>query len=663
MPHFFKKLRDYVSGGTKRLGYIQSSIQDEKLNWGGEEFLTAHQIALYLNRAINKRAEKVGEVEFVLRDQKEQDIENDPLVARLYKPNTYMTGAEFWGLFQTYKDLTGAAYIWKETSERFNDQVPAALHLLRPDWTKPIVKDAAIVGFEYRKPNGKTITFAPDEIFYSYYPDPLNMFFGLPLVKAGARAVDTEVQVAQYHSSVLRNGGKVEGVFKFKTDRLSRDQLGELKDDYKKEYATAKKAGLPLFMGGDSDYSRLGLTPEELGYMEAKKMSLEDVCILTGVPRSILASFDDVKFDNADAALTVFLSETINPLLKNLTQKLDEFMFPGPNTLTYIDPTPANVDRNLKIAESGVRNYYLTRNEARELAGYDALPDGDVILVPFSLIPSESVEDLAAAREENTNPAEVPPAKSKAEFVHPLRDKFVRERYGKLKGIRMTRMEKNFAKATKQFFKAQLKRIEQSLPTEKSALRKKSLLSEVFDMTTEIALTRTFAIPLIRALLDEGGNDAMAMAGSEQQYTLSPDMEAWLDERADVLGKQMTDTTYTELKAAFETSADQNENRDALIGRIRTVYAGYSEARAALIARTEVHGAYQNGSFDGYKKAGVPTKIWVAVGDGETRDAHLMADGQEVPIDQPFDVGGESLQYPGDSRASAGNTINCRCTI
>lgn len=56
-------------------------------------------------------------------------------------------------------------------------------------------------------------------------------------------------------------------------------------------------------------------------------------------------------------------------------------------------------------------------------------------------------------------------------------------------------------------------------------------------------------------------------------------------------------------------------------------------------------------------------KEWSAILDDRTRTAHRLADGQVVDIDEDFIVDGEPLMYPGDdSRASIGNTINCRCT-
>lgn len=58
-------------------------------------------------------------------------------------------------------------------------------------------------------------------------------------------------------------------------------------------------------------------------------------------------------------------------------------------------------------------------------------------------------------------------------------------------------------------------------------------------------------------------------------------------------------------------------------------------------------------------------KRWDAMGDDLMRDWHADADSTEVPIDEPFNVNGEELMYPGDDSlgATASNLINCRCTV
>jgi hypothetical protein len=55
------------------------------------------------------------------------------------------------------------------------------------------------------------------------------------------------------------------------------------------------------------------------------------------------------------------------------------------------------------------------------------------------------------------------------------------------------------------------------------------------------------------------------------------------------------------------------------------------------------------------------TRTWVTVGDGKVREEHAAAEGQTIGVDDAYDVGGESLSYPGDPAGSAALTANCRC--
>lgn len=56
-------------------------------------------------------------------------------------------------------------------------------------------------------------------------------------------------------------------------------------------------------------------------------------------------------------------------------------------------------------------------------------------------------------------------------------------------------------------------------------------------------------------------------------------------------------------------------------------------------------------------------KVWVAHMDARTRPAHFIADGQRVPKDGKFTVGGHEVDYPGDPDAPIELSIGCRCRV
>lgn len=122
------------------------------------------------------------------------------------------------------------------------------------------------------------------------------------------------------------------------------------------------------------------------------------------------------------------------------------------------------------------------------------------------------------------------------------------------------------------------------------------------------------------------------------------------------------------LRSAMITSILKGESIPEMARRIRGIMEN-NLSDSIRIARTETTRVENSARMDvgeqGKKLGFKMMKEWVATSDERTRPAHLDADGQQVPIDEPFIVDGEKLMYPGDFSlgASPSNTINCRCTV
>ena len=134
------------------------------------------------------------------------------------------------------------------------------------------------------------------------------------------------------------------------------------------------------------------------------------------------------------------------------------------------------------------------------------------------------------------------------------------------------------------------------------------------------------------------------------------------------------DQVYREITDQIAQGVAAGESVPELAARVQTamVVAGnpWWENRAVVVARTEAQAAINAGSLAGAGQQEIDTgrpmlKTWQAtVSQPErTRPAHFKADAQEVPLRQPFLVGGEQLQFPGDPSGSASNVIQCRCDM
>jgi hypothetical protein len=119
-------------------------------------------------------------------------------------------------------------------------------------------------------------------------------------------------------------------------------------------------------------------------------------------------------------------------------------------------------------------------------------------------------------------------------------------------------------------------------------------------------------------------------------------------------------------KTALISGAQDGESIAQLATRVAQV-AEVKEKKAHVIAQTAVIASINGGEWQqmmefakGFDVKGV--KEWEATEDSHTRPSHHSADGQRVPIDAHFVVGGVFLMFPGDPTGSPGEVVNCRCT-
>lgn len=85
--------------------------------------------------------------------------------------------------------------------------------------------------------------------------------------------------------------------------------------------------------------------------------------------------------------------------------------------------------------------------------------------------------------------------------------------------------------------------------------------------------------------------------------------------------------------------------------------------REILIATNETNWIYNYLIHKKKVESGQLTHTWESMRDEKVRGSHAIADGQTVPINEPFTVGRYKLLHPGDDSLGAppSETIGCRC--
>ena len=166
----------------------------------------------------------------------------------------------------------------------------------------------------------------------------------------------------------------------------------------------------------------------------------------------------------------------------------------------------------------------------------------------------------------------------------------------------------------------------------------------------------------------------------DEQIEVVVTTRSWWDEMARQLAATpnkvvgMPETIYRDL--VVKLGAATNEGLDMFERNLivrefldMSTEGGFEKwnTRAARIARTETHRLINAGTMQAARDEQAISgetlrKSWVCTWDSRTRDDHFRADGQTVPIDGKFMIGGYEADYPGDPNLPAHLSINCRCT-
>lgn len=162
------------------------------------------------------------------------------------------------------------------------------------------------------------------------------------------------------------------------------------------------------------------------------------------------------------------------------------------------------------------------------------------------------------------------------------------------------------------------------------------------------------------------------LLGADSRWDQRPQVTAYL---AGVRNRmvRLPEEVYDLVAGQMSTGVNLGEGIPKLAERVDTVLSTTGSERwinrATVAARTEAISALNAGRTEAFRAIAEAEpdiafeKVWLATDDARTRETHEAADGQRVPLDSTFIVGGFELAFPGDPSGPPQEVISCRCTL
>jgi HK97 family phage portal protein len=345
-------------------------------------------------RCVAQISDNGSSVPLVVRRPDGSVIEDHPIARLLNKrPNPQMASARtLKSVWLQQLQLAGRSFAFCDRGDSLEPDAPVQgiypvydpveVFVARREGDDP--RPADVIGYIINRADGVRVPVLPDEMLWFRYAHPFDPLLSVAPWKAARHAVDVDAFAREWQRSSLENGAQSSGVVYL--GEMSPENFAKAKASFRSTVQGPANAGRTLLVAGSPgsqskgiDYVRLGLTAEEVSYLETRVQSHEEVMLAFGVARDLLMG--GATYENRAASKTALWSDKIVPDLEIIASEIDrvllpddseeaEFDFSGVDALQEAQDSVANRLRALVYADIAMID------EARAELGMDPLPGG-----------------------------------------------------------------------------------------------------------------------------------------------------------------------------------------------------------------------------------------------------------------------------------------------
>ncbi len=569
----------------------------------------------------------------------------------------------------------------------------AQFAIVRPDRMRHVTdkRGGRLTGWEYTDGAGIAHTLLTEQVIHLKLWNPYDDIRGLGEYESAQLAAESDYMGANFKLNLARNNGD-QGVYIIAKSGIPDDAQRKQIVAQLREKRELQQRGMfkPVFLTGDISIEDPKVRVVDAAFNESMMQDAHRIFIAFGVPPSMADVVPSYSVGSASDYYRL-IRDTCTPTGKIFTEAVEsatqrqgrEGVFAWFDWSNH--PVMKEVRREAITAATPLWDRGISWeviNETLDL-GLPEFDGWDERYLPFSVSPAGMARDIYSP--EATTGADVAGEVDdvKDDVEDDDDDEAIKEMFRALKGPRgkardareIELWKSHFAKrrATAKLylsrfnkvlfeFRAEvLRKIESKLTRGAGTTTKAAAADFLFDLGAfKDAITINLRGVALNAM-QVAGEQMFAEVKRDDPFKV-PDARAkeFLAQR-EVRLKGASEEVWASIRSELQDGLDAGDGIKAMGDRIRSKFNGISRGRAETIAMTETGAAYGVAREEAQKQAGIQFKKWLTSGLSNVRSAHSHANGQVVAIDEPFYVGGEYLNFPGDPSGSPGNVINCHC--
>lgn len=490
--------------------------------------------------------------------------------------------------------------------------------------------------------------FGVDEVVHIHGYQPETLTYGCSPMEALRDLLLEEQESAKHRAAMWKSGARMTGVI---TRPADAEWNAEERRRFRAMWQTfaqggGAEGGTPVLEDG-MQYNAIAFNPQQAQYVEARKLSREEVAASFFIPPPLVGILDHATFSNIREQHQHLYQDTLGPWLVMLEQEIAAQILPdlpGDNAGVYAEfniqaKMRGSFEEQAAAASTATGGPWMTRNEIRARNNLPAVEGGDELITPLNV----TAGGLASPRDTAPEPSDTTAGKSRCR-----RSGWKSARPDELGDADEERDA--LSSALVAFTERQTEGLLSAVGAKADGMPD---LLEVWTQGSEDRLAQ------LSALLAEHGYRLAQVGAWEVLDEHNPDAEGW---SADVmlawcLAAAEAHAELHEEAGRTAVAEVQETGGEGWRDQLRSAASSWVTAAAvrAATASTELRSF---GGHDAASASGLVRKTWRT--GSKPRPEHARMDGETVALGETFSNG---LRWPADSTGDAKDNANCNCDL
>ena len=241
--------------------------------------------------------------------------------------NNYTSAFSFWELLESWAKGWGNGYAW---ILRRNNLDPVWLYPLHPSRVSPRL----VRGDDPENPweliyqiDGGRATFLPYEMLHIKGNPGFDGVSGYNIVQLHENTLAISQAQGEFTGEFYKNGAIAGGLVELPAGMLPAT-VQKYQTDFQNKYASRGNRHMLALVDSGVKFTKTSIDPEVAQLLESRKFSIFEVCLMVGVPPTVLGDLTSGTFSNTEQQQLALAVNTLHPIAECWRQEADMKLTP-----------------------------------------------------------------------------------------------------------------------------------------------------------------------------------------------------------------------------------------------------------------------------------------------------------------------------------------------